>query len=62
MLEGGSRVPLVASWPAAMPKGKVNNDLTDFSDFFTTFADLTVLNHQYDTKFDGHSFAPQIAR
>ena len=60
MLEGGSRVPLVASWPAAMPKGKVNNDLTDFSDFFTTFADLAGADLPDGTKFDGHSFAPQL--
>jgi arylsulfatase A len=37
MLEGGSRVPLIASWKGTMPAGKVLNDLVDFSDFFATF-------------------------
>jgi arylsulfatase A len=60
MLEGGSRVPFVASWPAVMPKGKVNNDLTDFSDFFATCADLAGAELPKDTKIDGHSFAPQL--
>jgi len=40
MKEGGSRVPLLVSWPGTTPAGKVNRDLTDFSDFFPTFAQL----------------------
>jgi arylsulfatase A len=60
MLEGGSRVPFVATWPAAMPKGKVNKDLTDFSDFFATFADLAGAPLPDGVKIDGHSFAPQL--
>lgn len=60
MLEGGSRVPLVVNWPGTTPAGKVNNDLTDFSDFFATFADLAGAKPPEDVKLDGHSFAPQI--
>jgi arylsulfatase A len=60
MLEGGSRVPLVVSWPGTTPAGKVNNDLTDFSDFFATFADLADAKLPEGVKIDGHSFAPQI--
>jgi arylsulfatase A len=60
MLEGGSRVPLVVNWPGTTPAGKVNNDLTDFSDFFATFADLAGAKAPEDVKIDGHSFAPQI--
>ncbi|HEY5314717.1 MAG TPA: sulfatase-like hydrolase/transferase, partial [Pirellulales bacterium] len=32
LLEGGSRVPLVASWQGTMPAGRVLDDLIDFSD------------------------------
>jgi len=40
MLEGGSRVPMIASWPALHPSGAVNRDLLDFTDFFVTCAEL----------------------
>jgi arylsulfatase A len=60
MLEGGSRVPLIASWPGTTPAGKVNNDLTDFSDFFATFADLAGAKGPDGVKIDGVSFAPQL--
>jgi arylsulfatase A len=60
MLEGGSRVPLIVNWPGATPAGKVNNDLTDFSDFFTTFADLAGAELPTGVKLGGHSFAPQL--
>ena len=60
MLEGGARVPLIASWPAATPRGKVLNDLVDFSDFFATFADLGGAKLPEGVKIDGHSFAPQL--
>lgn len=60
MLEGGSRVPLIASWPGTMPAGKVSKDLIDFSDFFTTFADLGGATLPEGVTLDGHSFAPQL--
>ena len=40
MLEGGSRVPLIVNWPGTTPAGKVLQDLTDFTDFLPTFAEL----------------------
>ncbi len=40
LLEGGSRVPLIVNWPGTTPAGVVNNDLTDFSDFVPTIAEL----------------------
>jgi hypothetical protein len=42
------------------PAGKVLNDLVDFSDFFTTFADLGGAKLPEGIKVDGHSFAPQL--
>lgn len=60
MLEGGGRVPLVVSWPGVMPAGKVNSDLTDSTDFMTTFADLAGAAPPEGVKLDGHSFAPQL--
>ena len=60
LLEGGSRVPLICNWPGVTPAGKVLNDLVDFSDFFTTFADLGGAKLPEGVKLDGHSFAPQL--
>jgi arylsulfatase A len=60
MKEGGSRVPLAVSWPGHTPAGKTNNDLTDFSDFFPTVAELAGAKLPEGVKIDGHSFAPQI--
>jgi arylsulfatase A len=60
VLEGGSRVPFIASWPGTTPAGKVNNDLTDFSDFFASFADLAGAKEPEGVKIDGVSFVPQL--
>ncbi|MCX6902039.1 MAG: sulfatase-like hydrolase/transferase, partial [Verrucomicrobia bacterium] len=60
MLEGGSRVPLLANWPGVTPAGRVNHDLIDFSDFFTTFAELAGAPLPAGVTLDGHSFAGQI--
>ena len=59
-LEGGSRVPLIANWPGVTPKGKVLNDLTDFTDFFPSFTEVAGAKMPTDVKIDGHSFAPQL--
>jgi arylsulfatase A len=60
MLEGGSRVPLLVSWPGVTPAAKLNHDLIDFSDFFATFAELTGAPLPEGVKLDSHSFAAQI--
>ncbi len=61
MLEGGSRVPLIVSWPGTTPSGQVKKDLIDFSDFFPTFAELGGAKLPAGVTIDGHSFAPQIS-
>lgn len=60
LLEGGSRVPLIVSWPGVTPTGKVIDDLVDFSDFYVTFAELAGVKLPSDKKVDGRSFAPQL--
>ncbi len=60
MLEGGSRVPLIVNWPGVTPAGAVNHDLTDFSDFMPTFAELAGAALPQDRIIDGQSFASQI--
>jgi arylsulfatase A len=60
MLEGGSRVPLIANWKGVTPEGKVLKDLTDFSDIYATFAQIAGAPLPKHLTFDSHSFAPQL--
>jgi len=60
MLEGGSRVPFIASWPGVTPAGKVSKDMVSFADPHATFADLAGVKLPGGMKFDGHSLAPQL--
>ena len=58
MLDTGSWVPLVASWPAAMHAGTVYEGLVDFSDIMPTCLDLA--GAKTPAGLDGISFAPQL--
>src|SRR5438093_11585118 len=60
MLEGGSRVPLIANWKGVTPEGKVSKDLTDFSDMYATFAEVAGAKLPKGVTIDGHSYAPQL--
>lgn len=60
MLEGGSRVPFIASWPAVTPAGKVSSDIVSFADPYATFAELAGAKLPDNLKIDGKSFAPQL--
>ena len=60
LLEGGSRVPLIASWKGTMPAGRASKDLVDFSDFFATFAEVAGVAMPEGVTFDSRSFAPQL--
>ncbi len=60
MLEGGSRVPLIANWKGTISPGRVLKDLVDFSDVLPTFAELAGASMPEGVTFDGHSFAPQL--
>jgi arylsulfatase A len=60
MLEGGSRVPLIASWKGVIAENRVLADLVDFTDFLPTFAQLGGAPLPQGVTMDGHSFAPQL--
>ncbi len=60
MLEGGSRVPLIANWKGVTPEGKILKDLTDFSDFYATFAEVAGAKLPTNIPLDGQSFARQL--
>lgn len=60
MLEGGSRVPLIANWRGVTPSGAVLKDLVDFSDFLPTFAEVAGVKVPNTRAIDGRSFAPQL--
>lgn len=60
MLEGGSRVPFIASWPGVTPAGKVLNDIVSFADPYATFAELAGAKLPDGFKTDGRSIAPQL--
>lgn len=60
MLEGGSRVPLIANWKGTVAERRVLKDLVDFTDFLPTFAELAGAPLPKGVTFDGRSFAPQL--
>jgi arylsulfatase A len=60
MTDAGTHVPLIANWKGITPKGQVNNDLIDFSDFMPTFVELAGGLLPEDRAIDGHSFVQQI--
>jgi arylsulfatase A len=60
MLEGGSRVPLIASWKGTMPAGRVVTDLIDFTDILPTFGEIAGAELPTGVTLDGRSFAPQL--
>ena len=60
LLEGGSRVPLVASWPGHIPAGTVCNDLVGLVDFLPTLAEVAGAEVPGGQPIDGQSFAPQL--
>jgi len=60
MLEGGSRVPLIASWKGTVSAGRTNDDLIDFTDMLPTFAEIAGATVPATPAVDGKSFVPQI--
>lgn len=60
MLECGSLVPTIASWPGVIKAGQVNTDLIDSSDLLPTFAAVTGIPLSTKNVLDGRSFLPQL--
>lgn len=60
MLEGGSRVPFIASWPGVTPAGKGSKDIVSFADPHATFLELAGVKPPAGFKLDGRSLAPQL--
>jgi len=58
--DSGMRVPLVANWLAAMPRGRVCHDLVDFTDFYPTIAEAMGAAAPPGMPQDGRSFLPQV--
>ena len=56
----GTHVPLIARWKNTVKAGSVSEDLVDFTDFLSTFADLAGAELPKDRVIDGRSFAPQL--
>jgi arylsulfatase A len=60
MLEGGSRVPLIANWPGTTPSGKVSKDIANFTDMTATFVELAGAKLPDGFKYDSVSIAPRL--
>jgi len=60
MTDAGTRAPLIAHWPGVTPRGRVSNDLVDFSDFLPTLCDVAGASVPSALDIDGRSFLPQL--
>ncbi len=58
--DAGTHVPLIANWLGTSPKGKICDDLIDFSDFLPTLAQVSRAEIPENLTVDGKSFLPQI--
>ena len=60
MKNSGNHVPLYAYWKGVTPKGKRCQDLVDFSDFYSTLAEISGQSISTEDVIDGVSFLPQL--
>lgn len=56
----GMHVPLIASWPGKIARGKVVSDLVDMTDFLPTLCDAAGVTIPKKLTIDGRSFLPQL--
>lgn len=60
MYEGGTREPLIASWPGVIKEGSRSDALTTTPDFYPTFLELAGLEPLPDQHVDGVSILPAL--
>lgn len=60
--EGGIRVPMIASWPGHIRAGSVCEFFGHTNDLLPTFCEAAGVPLPGDTRFDGFSLLPQLAR
>lgn len=60
LLDGGTHVPMIVSWPGTAPSGVVTDNLIDFADFLPTAMKLAGLKTPRGGEFDGRSFHRQL--
>ena len=58
--EGGIRVPTVMRWPASIPAGSTNDEITAIFDLLPTFAEIAGSKAPTDRKLDGKSILPYM--
>lgn len=58
--DGGTRVPLLASWPGTIQGGRVSDALVDFTDFLPSLAEVAGAVVPDDRIVDGKSFVPVL--
>ena len=60
MIDCGTRVPCIVSWPTTITKPKVVEDIIDASDFLHTICEATQVLVPSHLPIDGQSFLPQL--
>ena len=60
MYEGGTRVPLVVSWPGKIKPASESDALVNSCDFYPTLLELMNIKPAADQRFDGISFAKAL--
>jgi arylsulfatase A-like enzyme len=58
--EGGIRTPLVATWPGAVPAGRVSYQPCHYMDVLPTLAELAGVPEAVPANVDGHSLVPEL--
>ena len=63
-VDAGTHVPLLASWPRAVPGGRVSEDLVDLTDFLPTLVEVAGARRSdvvhLEGHLDGHSLVPTL--
>lgn len=60
MIDAGNHVPCFVSWPGVIRKGRIVQDIIDFSDILPTICEATGTQVPADLTIDGQSFLPQL--